>query len=354
MKTVSVAGLAGGVALLLLTQSAAPAGAQEERTSIVPYAAQVSPEAPPMPAPEGAAIVTGNFAGDASDEVLYYTPDYTPGTQAEVLLSFSNEGTGGSPLTWQVFRQPSVSGFYQPLVGDFDGDGHDDILWYGYGSDPDFLWEYTSFTAVTSTRIQVSGNYNGVVGDFTDDGADDIFWYGYGSDPDYVWEHDVGGVRNSQSQKVNGFFNPVVGSFADDSSEDIFWYGYGSDPDYLWDFAVRTSPGVAHVSRSMPVNGLYYSVLSLDEWNDGAGGDDIVWGYEGLDPVWDFQGGVLRRWVDGYDPNEPGWPTAGDFLGDGHEDILWSNWDEVVLWDHGPDANSAAQLARWTYRIPAQ
>lgn len=85
-------------------------------------------------------------------------------------LSFSNEGTGGSALTWQVYRQPSVGGYYQPVVGDFDGNGYDDIVWYGFGSEPDHLWEYSSFTAVTSSPLAVNGNYLPMAGDFTGDG----------------------------------------------------------------------------------------------------------------------------------------------------------------------------------------
>ena len=33
-----------------------------------------------------------------------------------------------------------VRGSYQPVLGDFDGDGRRDVLWYGPGTGPDVLW----------------------------------------------------------------------------------------------------------------------------------------------------------------------------------------------------------------------
>jgi VCBS repeat protein len=346
MRRTTVPGLAGGMALLLL--QATPAGAQEERGPIVPVFAQVSPQAPRMPALDRT-VLTGDFAGDTQEEILAYTL----GSVSDPLVAFDNGGTDGDPLTWQV-HQHSVSGLFTPVVGDFDGDGHDDILWHAAtAGGRSYLWEFSDFDSVTSTTVSVGGNYFPFAGDLTGDGADDVFWYGFGTRPDYVWEFDPGGTHTSRAVTVDGTYVPVVGSFADDATDDVLWYSAGEvpGPDTLWDFAPDPTTTVAYTSRSMPVSGSYHP-LALDEWNDGAGGDDIVWvAWSAPDNVWDFQDGALRRWVDRDGPDDPGFPVAGDFLGDGHEDILWTRAGDAMLWDHAPDASDDAQLTRWTYLI---
>ena len=34
----------------------------------------------------------------------------------------------------------NVTGTYEPLLGDFNGDGENDIFWYGPGAANDALW----------------------------------------------------------------------------------------------------------------------------------------------------------------------------------------------------------------------
>jgi hypothetical protein len=62
--------------------------------------------------------------GNLEDQVGYSIPDTPP--------------TSGPAFS---LNTTSISGTnYIPLVGDFNGDGHDDIFWYGPGSAPDSIW----------------------------------------------------------------------------------------------------------------------------------------------------------------------------------------------------------------------
>lgn len=168
----TIAAAAGGLAVLTMV-GALPADAQEPRGPIVPFAGPVSPDAPPMPSGD-AWVLSGDFAGDDRDEAFHYRV----GGAADEMVSFDNDGTAGGPLTWQVHNH-SVSGYFYPIVGDFGGDSHDDILWYGFGSDRDYLWTFTDFGSRTSTEVgPVSGSYWPVAGQFTQDDRDDILWYG--------------------------------------------------------------------------------------------------------------------------------------------------------------------------------
>src|SRR5215208_5003062 len=74
-----------------------------------------------------------------------------------------------------------------PLIGDFDGNDHADLLWYGPGPSPDVLWYGKTDGAFSGSAVNVAGTYEPLLGDFNGDGNNDIFWYGPGADNDVLW-----------------------------------------------------------------------------------------------------------------------------------------------------------------------
>jgi hypothetical protein len=67
------------------------------------------------------------------------------------------------------------------IAGDFDGDGEDEILWYGLRGRPDTLWSGLApggSPQASTVSVAKDGTYAGLVGDFDGDGRDDIFWAG--------------------------------------------------------------------------------------------------------------------------------------------------------------------------------
>ena len=64
-----------------------------------------------------------------------------------------------------------------PITGDFDGNGVDDIVWYGPGGSPDYQWNFRVGGSYTSVPRRVNGHYTTTVGDFDGNGHDDILWY---------------------------------------------------------------------------------------------------------------------------------------------------------------------------------
>ena len=164
--------------------------------------------------------VVGDFTGDGADDMYWVRP----GGATESWWDF--DPTPGHGLSRTV-RSPgnSVADDRVPVAGDFDGDGVDDILWYGAGPRPDVLWRFRRDGGHSTHQVVVSGTFVPLAGDFDGNGVDDILWYGPGSSPDVVWHFRRDGTRFSRPLSIAGWFTGVVGDFDGNAVDDIVWYG---------------------------------------------------------------------------------------------------------------------------------
>lgn len=88
--------------------------------------------------------IVGTFMDPVLDSVLFYSP----GAATEVFRSFTAAGEEVS------YEPPQVAGLYLPAVGDYDGNGYQDIAWSRDGGA--YIWKfngggYTQTTVVTDT-----------------------------------------------------------------------------------------------------------------------------------------------------------------------------------------------------------
>lgn len=175
---------------------------------------------------DGYQALVGNFDGEGPDDIFWYSP----GNDFDCPDTFEFHTSTGT-----LFHPRPVNGSYIPLVGDFDNNGYDDIFWYGPGGTHDTIWFIKNYGGwyIESEATAVNGTYTPVVGNFNSNGGDDIFWYAAGSAPDYIWTWYVG-VRFSYSRPVNGTYRPIAGDFDGNGVDDILWYGVGGYRDYLW------------------------------------------------------------------------------------------------------------------------
>lgn len=214
--------------------------------------------------------LSGDFDADGFDDILWY------GAGSAFDALWLGRGDGGHsyvPIT--------VAGTYDPFVGDFDGDGHDDIFWYGPGSDPDWRW-YGTDQGFDSKRASVIGRYDPVVGDFDADGHDDVMWYAPGASTDYVWPGQASRQFAAHHRvDASGPFLPLPGDFDGDGHGDVFFYGAGEDPDQVWYGEGRG----AYRVTSITVRGFYEPVTGDF---DADGRSDILWNAPGsaVDPIW--------------------------------------------------------------------
>ena len=110
-------------------------------------------------------------------------------------------------------------------IGDFNGDGKDDILWRNTSTGTNAIWGGASsgsglaVNAVGDLNWKVAG-----IGDFNGDGSDDILWRNTSTGVNTIW-------RNASSATVQavtsvGDLNWKVagtGDFNGDGTDDILW-----------------------------------------------------------------------------------------------------------------------------------
>ncbi len=254
----------GGTIDLLPTRAAGPPGAT--RTFATGLAA-----------PEWAGA--GDFNGDGRTDVAWY--DEQDG--GKVKVAFSNTTGTSTIVDW-------ISGMGKPdwaSTGDFNGDGKADIAWYEtrYGM-VGMLITNAAATGPLGATTYVSGygtpDWAGV-GDFNGDGNDDIAWY-------HEWQNgkihvnfsNSSGGRQSAADWVTGYGKPQwagVGDTNGDGKADIFWY-------HSWNGGVlgviMTNP--AGTGPAYAVG--YMSGYSTPDWAgvgdfNGDGRADVAWYHEG-------------------------------------------------------------------------
>ncbi len=184
-------------------------------------------------------------------------------------------GLGLPPAQFE-YAATNVSGVYEPVTGDFDGDGRWDVLWYGPGEAYDAIW-YGAPGGFVGGDVSVSGVYEPFSGDFDGDGFDDVFWYGPGSGRDSMWLGSVSRSWRVRGASVKGGYEPVAADIDADGDSDVIWFGAGQAYDSLW---ISTGNGFS------PAPGLNVSALVLPLVGnfDAAAGDDVLWYGAGAQP----------------------------------------------------------------------
>ena len=150
-----------------------------------------------------------------------------------------------------------MNGVYRPAVGDFDGNGSDDVLWgHGAGSRP--LWLATGALGTAcaecftkTSRIFAGSGSWAPPADVDGDGLTDVVWYGAGAGADALWRATGDGVFAKSALSINGTYRPVVREAF--NQDQIVWYN-AAGVDLQWDYdnARPVRPGGLPPSRRRP------------------------------------------------------------------------------------------------------
>lgn len=211
----------------------------------------------------------------------------------------------------------TVTGTYQPVALDADGDGLGDIFWYRPGTASDVLWHSTGIATFTSKGFVVNGSYDHVLaGDVDGLHGDEMLWYSSTSGAAHLWISKGDGTFTYRPFSVGPGRVPFLLDSDGDDRMEVFWYGPGSVPDAHWTWNGTWFDVVGHVlTRS-------YRPLAGDF--DGNGRDDIFWYGPGTRPdsIWYFaQAGGFTSIVHSIDADAQ--PVVGDLDGLGRSDIVW-------------------------------
>lgn len=183
----------------------------------------------------------GDFNGDGKDDIIGFGHDNT-----HVGIS---TGTSFNTSLFSVYDALSYSDGYtdrnvvQRLIGDFNGDGKDDVVAFGHNGHDVAISTGTSFDAnLWNGNAEFSANggwndynkYTKLVGDFNGDGKDDIV--GFHNDGTYVgtstgtsfvtwsWTNAFS-VNDGMEQRK---YPRMVGDFNGDGMDDIIGFGHNT------------------------------------------------------------------------------------------------------------------------------
>lgn len=204
---------------------------------------------------------------------------YSPGAGADTMWrNVSLPSTGSAGHTDVAL---TIGGTFQPLVGDFDGDGCDDVIWYGPGADTDVIWYFAPDGSHVSMPLTIGGTYQPIVGDFDAVPAtDEVFWYGPGATAESIWQRTTSGstvVRgvfvSATAPQVSGTFTPMF----DAGSPAIVWYASGTAQDFIWKNVQAGSATVTSVPATIDAVAAARTVGGRPLlWSAGAGADRLV------------------------------------------------------------------------------
>jgi hypothetical protein len=218
-------------------------------------------------------------------------------------------------------------------IGDFDGDGKADIVWRNSstGENYVYLMDGTAIKpgegyirTVADANWQVAG-----VGDFDGDGKDDILWRNAVTGENYLYPMDGLTIKPGE-----GYLRTVadlgwkvvgVGDLDGDGKADVLWRNSSTGQNYLYPMdgtSIKPSEGflrtVADANWQVAGLGDYDGDAKVDVlWRNQATGENYLYPMDG--PTIKPSEGYLRTVAD------TSWQVkgTGDYDGDGKADVLW-------------------------------
>jgi hypothetical protein len=246
-------------------------------------------------------------------------------------------------------------------TGDFNGDGHIDVLWRNLDDGTNLLLLMDETTTLpgsgllptlTNRRWTVAGT-----ADFNGDGNTDLLWRHTGKGKNSLWLMDgttvLPGSGPLPTLKDLDWIVAGTGDFDGDGNGDVLWRHLGDGRNSMW-----LLDGTTILAGTGPVPTLanrHWSVAATGDFDD-DGRSDILWRHQGngRNSMWLMDGTTILP-GSGALPvvDEAGWVIAGaaDFDGDGYADVLWrdlATGDNLICF---MDGTLGMPFADWTSSV---
>lgn len=289
-------------------------------------------------------VFTGDTAGHARANVDG-TVTYRPSGQFDHLRSGESaadsfeytisDGEGGF-ATALVAVTVSAN---ENVAGDWNGDGHPDILWRNYRTGKNYLFymrgnEKSGVAALPS--LPDTDWVAGAVSDFNADGRPDILWRNYATGANRIWH--MNGTEQAGEVSLptvpTDWLVAGTGDFNGDGGVDILWRNDTSGRNY-----------VSFMNGAAPKGGALLPKMKDRDWEvagladlNADGHADVLWRHalSGRNLVWLMDGTKVASRTALKRLGNTDWEVAGlaDFNGDSHPDIHWrhAGTGENLLW----------------------
>jgi len=132
--------------------------------------------------------LTGNFDGDSEWEIFWVSARTSTHVMWWNVEEIAEGSCGTADFSAFSFDTPT---FFKPFIGRFNDDGTNDVFWYRGGhplspedaedAEPEQVWYFADNSShdveVLALAQDVNGDFSPYVGDFDGDGCEDVLWF---------------------------------------------------------------------------------------------------------------------------------------------------------------------------------